>query len=198
MPDAGHRDEVLGAGQDEGVQVRVVAGDALVGLAAHPGYRQGPAQPERAVGVAGAVGQRQRGLQAVAAGGQLEGDGEVAGPGVQVGLEGFPDAGDRAAALGEADQVGSCSGRSRVPPLVCVASWSGRPGGCLPGPADDQQTVAEEPLLEQRVGAWRRRTASSRRRGWCRSSGFHPRGAAPGGCDPSGVGDGSARGRTDG
>src|SRR5262249_47992137 len=100
-----HRDEVLGARQDERVLGVVVAWDALRGLTADPRNAKTPAEPERPVASAGAVAEAELWLETVATGRQPDRDGEIPGPGVQIGRELLADAVERATSLGKGGQL---------------------------------------------------------------------------------------------
>ena len=78
-----HRNQILRAGQDENVFGFVVTGHAFGGLAADAGNAQIPAEPERAVAVAGAVDEIELRLETIAARRQRNGNREIAGPGVE-------------------------------------------------------------------------------------------------------------------
>ena len=74
-------------------------------MAADAGDAQAPAQAKWAIAVTGAVDQSELGLDTVAARGQHNRHGEVAGASMQIGRELLADTLHRAAALGKRDDL---------------------------------------------------------------------------------------------
>ena len=97
------RDEVLDAGEDEGVGVGPVAGKLLFGFAANGREGKGPTKAEDPISGAGIVAEAEGGGESAAAGRKRKGDGEGGGASRGVGLELFADALEGTAALWDLD-----------------------------------------------------------------------------------------------
>src|SRR3954451_5774365 len=98
---ARQRHQVLGAGHHEHVAAVVVRGNAVGRLALHGRHPERPAEPERAIGVAAAVGERKLGLEPPSARRYRDRHAEVARAGVKIRHELLAYALHRAAAVWE-------------------------------------------------------------------------------------------------
>src|SRR5262245_10519487 len=132
------RYEVFRAGQHKDIGF-LIAGDLLRAVR-HPRDANGPAQPEGAISVPGAIGQIELWLEAVAAGRNSDWNGEVSSPSMKIRTECLAKSLQRPSGLWHCNDV--------TRRCFCHRSDSSRTGGLTPAPFPSIRNQTRIPMRE--------------------------------------------------